>query len=189
MIKNSNQLMQAEHRLEMIQDEITELQKNYSGIDLEIFTLSLFDEKEKIEGDIKEFNLLTNYDMDKILIEKAIRPHLIDNIGELLTKIRIAKKYRQEEFSELLGWQQSNLSRFESEDYGAQSIKKIVEYASALGVWLKVYPTFTDEEEEVEISICSVRNTYPSHQVTWGINDRTDSINTEYENEYSKVNA
>jgi transcriptional regulator with XRE-family HTH domain len=50
--------------------------------------------------------------------------------------------------AELLGWEQSNLSRFENENYSSQTISKIVEFASALGIYLHVTPSLTEEPEQ-----------------------------------------
>jgi transcriptional regulator with XRE-family HTH domain len=96
---------------------------------------------------IIEYKKLKELPFTDAITSLLSRPVLIDNIGELLAKLRIAAKLSQSDIAQRLGWQQSNLSRFESENYNSQTINKIVEYASLLGVWLHVQPSLTEEAE------------------------------------------
>jgi len=51
--------------------------------------------------------------------------------------------------AEKLGWQQPNLSRFESENYSSQTIAKITEFVGILGIYLHVMPSITEEPRNI----------------------------------------
>lgn len=193
MIKNENQLKSSQDRLIHIVKEISIIKAEYSGIDFDIFATPLLEEKTKIEQEITEYELLRKYDIDDIFAKKIIEPHLLDNIGELLSKLRIASKINQSELAEKLGWTQPNTSRFESENYNAQSIKKIIEYSSALGIWLRVFPTLVDEEENVEVSVVP-RNLVPKRNLpiktfsSWGTDDSDFTLTTDSKKTVHKTN-
>ncbi len=140
MIRNNRQLLHAKKRLAEIYSEIETIREQYSGIEEEIYTVPLENSVEDLISEIGEFNELINSSFHDAVDGVLKKPNLLDDIGELLTKLRIAKGISQTEMAEMLGWQQSNLSRFESGNYGSQSIAKIIEYADSLGVWLYVVP-------------------------------------------------
>jgi transcriptional regulator with XRE-family HTH domain len=113
------------------------------------------------------------------------KPILIDNISELLSKLRIAANLSQHEMADKLGWEQSNLSRFENENYNSQTISKIVEYVSALGVWLHITPSLT-EEIKPENKMVKLRNSKPIYSDTattlfpLSSEDASDSLSSNY---------
>ena len=154
MIKNKIQLKRVMSRLREVHQQVEELQEHYVGIELENYTNPLVDEVDELEGEITEYQKLRELTLEEALIKTLKGPVLLDNIGEFLAKLRIASGFTQEELANELGWQQSNLSRFENENYNSQTIAKIVEYASSLGVWLLVTPSLTENlpEEEAEES-------------------------------------
>ncbi len=155
MIKNQIQLRRAHERLSEIGREIQEYQNRYSGVELELYVLPLMDMEDELKEEINEFKSLCRLPFEEAISGPLNKPVLIYNIGELLAKIRIAAKLNQKQLAERLAWDQPNLSRFESENYSSQTISKIVEYASSLGIWLYVQPsitekTFSEKPTEIE---------------------------------------
>jgi transcriptional regulator with XRE-family HTH domain len=149
MIKNNIQLRRAVARLHEIRQQISDIQDEYSGFELELLITPLNDEAEELETEIREFQQLRNLALKKAVLGPLKEPILLDNIGELLSKLRIAANLTQQEMADQLGWQQSNISRFENESYHSQTIGKIVEYASSLGIWLHVTPSLTEKVGEI----------------------------------------
>lgn len=147
MIKSSTQLKNAEERLLSIRKSLAEFNEKYSGIDFELYAAPLIVEERKLLEEIIEYKKLKELSFVDAVNYLHYQPALIDNIGELLSKLRIAAKLSQAEMAKQLGWEQSNLSRFESENYSSQTVNKIVEYASSLGVWLHIVPSLGEELE------------------------------------------
>lgn len=146
MIKNDNQLSRTVERLLQIQASIKDLEKKYEGPELEFWAGTLRDEATKLKDEINEYNLLRLLPFNNAVENILQKPILLENVGELLAKLRIAAKLTQAEMAERLGWQQSNLSRFENENYNSQTIAKISEYLGNLGVWLYVKPSLVEDK-------------------------------------------
>ena len=137
MIKNDRQLSQIEQRCTELRGSITNLRENHSGFQLRAMLGGFESELAERREEIREYKQLLRLSLEEA-IEGPLsrRPMLLGNINEFLAKLRIAAGLTQEEMADRLGWHQPNVSRFESENYGGQTIAKVVEYASALDVWL-----------------------------------------------------
>jgi transcriptional regulator with XRE-family HTH domain len=159
VIRNRNQLNQARNRLNDVLREVESLSRDYSGMEQEILRTPLIHEIEELREEIAEFQELSQSTLDEATQGILQKPMLLDQIGELLTKLRIAAGFTQAELAARLGWQQPNLSRFESENYNSQTIAKVVEYADSLGVWLHVVPSLTEKPPEVIYTSTYVRIT------------------------------
>lgn len=144
MIKNENQLVRVNSRIEKLEQQLNEILAQYSGIELELLYLPISDEIEKLQEEIYEYKSLKKLSLNESIQGLLSEPLLLDNIGELLTKLRIAAGYTQKELASKLGWKQSNISRFENPNYSSQTIAKVIEYANALDVWLQVFPSMTE---------------------------------------------
>jgi len=187
MIKNSRQLKISRKRILDIEKNIEQVKEKYkSSDDRDLFILPMLHEKKVIEDEINEFEKLSNISLENLIIEKFFVPQYIENIGECLSRLRIASKINQKDFAQVLGWQQSNLSRFESENYSGQTIKKIVEYSSALGILIKIYPVFIDEEEKVEITITPIERT-GQRTSSWSSTDREEIVSTDAQDIFSSI--
>ncbi|MGA2505510.1 MAG: helix-turn-helix transcriptional regulator [Anaerolineales bacterium] len=149
MIKNNAQLKNAQRIIDSIRQNITELSGKYAGDELDFYVGPLEIEVEELESQIEEYKKLIELPFEQAV--KQLNPFLLDNISELLAKIRISAKLTQAEMAERLGWEQANLSRFENENYTSQTISKIIEFASSLGVWLHVIPTLTEELNQIAL--------------------------------------
>lgn len=153
MIKNDNQLQRSLVWRDKILEQLTEFRGLLTGIELEIIAQPLADEVKKLEREIAEYRLLSQLTLAEAVHGPLSRPMLLGNVGELLAKLRLASGITQEELAGRMGWQQSNVSRFESGDYQGQTIAKAVEYASALGIRLQITPSLTEEDSSVPLRI------------------------------------
>ena len=149
MIKSQYQSLQAQSRLEEISRQIETLPLDFSGMELEILRNPLVSEANELKEEITEFQQLMQLTLEQAVQGILQKPVSLENIGELLAKLRMATGLTQESLANMLGWHQSNLSRFESENYHSQTIAKVVEYADALDVWLYVAPSLDEKPGEV----------------------------------------
>jgi transcriptional regulator with XRE-family HTH domain len=177
-IKNEAQLTSARKRLSQVIKRIEEYKQQYSGFERDVFIPPLLDEKGELKSDIEEYIFLKNHSFKDAIQGPLQRPQLIDNIGELLAKLRIASNLTQSELAEKLGWDQSNLSRFESENYSSQTIAKVVEFASALGVFLYVTPSLTERTVDVRYKVFHLERGKGKH-ITTATDEPSDEFNTE----------
>lgn len=138
MIKNDGQLVQARIQLQKVRQDIGNLRERYTGLELQLLANPMIQFAAEIEAEITEFQELKGLDLEEAIGVALGAPTPIGNIGRLLARLRIAAGLTQSELASRLQWQQPNLSRFESETYNAQTVAKVVQYASALGVWLSV---------------------------------------------------
>ena len=152
MIKNDRQLLRARRRVDELKVRISELRQEYSGLARELHTTPLESSLNQIEHQITEYEELTNSSLAEATDGNLKKPHLIEDTAKLLTKLRIAAGLTQSEMAERLGWQQSNLSRFESDNYCGQTLSKIAEYADALEVWLYVVPEMDEVPKKIRYS-------------------------------------
>lgn len=150
MIRNDNQLIQLTERKKELEQEIEEIRTQYSGIEADILATGLELEVSQIKEDAREYCLLRMMTLAEAVQGPLQRPFLIDHVSDLLSKLRIASGKTQTELASILGWKQSNVSRFESENYSAHSLSKVIEYASTLGIWLHVIPALTDELDTID---------------------------------------
>lgn len=151
MIKNDIQLKRAQDKLDKVKTEIKEFELLPPGIGREILILPLLAEVKELENDINEYQDITSLPFEETIQRLRSNPMLIDHIGELLSKLRLAFGLTQEQLAEMLGWDQPNISRFESENYNSQTIGKVVEYASALGIYLHVSPSLSQRVPIIKI--------------------------------------
>lgn len=149
MIKNNAQLTQAKERIRILDEKLNLYKNNLEDFASRSMVISAEKEKRELEGEVEEYISLRDLPFEEAVNTVLHKHMLLDNIGELLSKIRIAAKKSQAELSRDLGWEQSNLSRFESENYSSQTVGKIIEYASSLGVWLHVTPSL---EENIDFN-------------------------------------
>lgn len=152
IVKNVSQLKNAITRQAKISNQIEDYKNKYSGAQFDFYVSPLMIEQQGLEKQIGIYKRLVSLPFNIAIGEVLSEPILLDNISELLSKLRIAAKMTQKEMADHLGWKQSNLSRFENENYSSQTISKIVEYVSSLGVWLQITPTLT-EISKPELSV------------------------------------
>jgi len=193
MIRNDAQLKRTSTRIQEIRQMLQEYRSQYTGLQLELLLTPLLGELTELEMEIAEYQRLREATLEEAIQTLQDETILLDNIGDLLTKIRIAANLTQKELAGQLGWRQSNLSRFESENYHSQTIVKTVELASALGVWLHVTPSLTERQSKViyrkepaptaSHDMVSTTSKYQTHEFTIDsqiISTKTKSRELEY---------
>lgn len=144
MIKNEAQLVRVSARISQIRDEIEQIRLAAAPDSAEFFAAPLETELSNLQDQVREYNALRNLAFEDAVAYIAQKPVLIENISELLTKLRIAAKFSQRQLADRLRWRQSNLSRFENENYSGQTLAKVSEFVRPLGVWLHVSPSLTE---------------------------------------------
>lgn len=147
MIKNIAQLNNAQTQIESARKKLEEYKQKYDAMKYDFYAAPLIKDIQNLEDEIQEYLKLTSLPFKIAVREVLSEPILLDNISDLLAKLRIAAKLTQSEMADLIGWEQPNLSRFENENYSSQTVSKIIEIVSALGVYLHVAPSFTEELE------------------------------------------
>lgn len=155
MINSDIQLTQAQERIGEIREKMLLVSKEYTGSKEKAFLLPLLNERDALLNQTNKYSDLIIMSLQEAVENIFQEPILIENIGELLTNLRISAGKSQTRFADELGWKQPNLSRFEGENYGSQTIGKISEYAKLLGVYLHVYPSMTERKEERHTSVFS----------------------------------
>jgi transcriptional regulator with XRE-family HTH domain len=140
MIKSDAQLRQAQERLRNLQVEREQLLARHGGHAPAYLLNEIDGDRRQIESEIREHQMLKQLPLEQAIGLIAQKPVLLENVGELLAKLRIAAKLTQEQLAQRLGWEQSNVSRFESNAYSSQTIGKVSEYLDGIGVMLYVSP-------------------------------------------------
>lgn len=144
MIKTDRQLDRTKELLRETELLVDTLDERYEGAQLDTLRESIERQIAEFRTEIDEYRILRQASLDEALSESLIAPTLVGNVGELLAKLRISSGFTQSELAEHLGWRQPNLSRFESEENNSKTTQKITEYASGLGVYLHVSPSFSE---------------------------------------------
>ena len=158
MIKNKSQLTKAHQLLTEARTEINEVGNQYSGTEKEILLIPLERERERLVSEIEEYIEITDNSLETLVATILSKSVTIGNIGPLLTKLRMASNLTQAELAKRIGWEQANLSRFEGENYSSQTVAKIVQYASALGVYIHVSPSLSEQPAEFEEDSPEIEN-------------------------------
>lgn len=194
MIKNENQFKSTKTRLKEIQAEIEKICEQNSGKDLEFWAGYLFDEEQKLEKELQDYEFLKFMTLEEFIDSSFNEPILLENVGDLLAKLRITADITQEEMAKRLGWHQSNLSRFENENYSSQTIAKIAEFVGSLGLNLYVIPSYSDNIDNVlyrkttpisEAPNYLLMSYLPEYQTGTNINKEQSLMNTEKNSGYS----
>ncbi len=131
MIKNEAQLKRVIERTEQIKADLSEMKRKYSGREFEFWAGPSLDELARLRSEVEEYQLLKRFSLPDAIEKRLQKPTPLEDVGELLAKLRISSKHTQQALAERLGWQQANLSRFESENYSSQTVGKVAEYAEA----------------------------------------------------------
>ena len=156
MIKNERQLVRARQLIAQVEAEIAEIENTTHPTESEFFAAPLRQDINKLRSEIQEYLQLRALPFQAAVSYIQNDPAPLEDIGSLLAKLRIAAKITQEQMAQTLGWHQSNISRFESENYSGQTIAKVSEYAGALGVWLHVSPSLTEAQRPILLSVSAM---------------------------------
>ena len=173
MIRNNSQLARAQEILQRYQIQIQGIQEKYSGVELEMLALPIQEEAVRLENEIQEYELLNTLPFENAVNGILKKPVILEQISDLLTKLRIAAGLSQEELASSMGWKQSNISRFENPNYNSHTIAKVIEYAFNLGIQFKVFPTL------VESSDLSFETSNIKYEIAKSKDPNEDQVTTE----------
>jgi len=145
MIKNESQLARAKKQIEAYRSELKDLHDTHDGSPPLYLLIQIEHEQHSLEQQVADYESLRHLSLADSIHGPLSSPVALERINEILAKLRIAAGLTQEELAAKLGWEQSNLSRFEGSNNGSQTIRKISEYLDGLGVWLHVTPSLTEK--------------------------------------------
>lgn len=138
MIKNEHQYQVTKSWVEKFQQAVISLylnkekkQKNPDGWKLTLD--SYFAQIKNLLDEISEYESLVNHNeiLPLILSNSNLN---IDDIAEILIKVRIAKKITEEELAILTKSTEEQIKEYEQKDYQNASFDTVTEVAEALGI-------------------------------------------------------
>lgn len=168
MIKNEHQYQVTKSWVEKFQQAIINLvqnkEKKQTNPDGWKLTLdSYFAQIKNLLDEISEYESLVNHNHDESLILSNSNASLSE-IGEILIKVRIAKKITEKELAILTKLTEENIKEYEQKDYQNASFDTVTEVAEALGVKLQHYvvvaqtsPTVNDELMKIRQAVSKVK--------------------------------
>ncbi len=161
MIKNDHQLMITMSWVEKFQQAIISLYQNEEKrlLDPEGWQLlidSYFAHIKNLRAEIAEYELLKNHNPGTPLVLQTVNLSL-DNIGEILIKVRIAKKITEKELAALIGLTEEQVRKYEKKDYQNASFDRVIEVADALGIKLQHCIVISDINDFLNAQLMEVR--------------------------------
>ncbi|MFH1940446.1 MAG: helix-turn-helix transcriptional regulator [bacterium] len=135
MIKNAKQLTVTKKRLEELKQSLEHIRKKYIGNNKKSKFLS--------KGVLEHIGQLSDQIMEYDKIKYGAIPEKLhaDNLFEIrnqIIKVRIAKGITQVQLATKLGVPQSEISRFEREDYEGYSVRMLERILEALNTEVEV---------------------------------------------------
>jgi transcriptional regulator with XRE-family HTH domain len=141
MIKNEHQLMVTKSWIEKFHQAITSLYQNEEEKQKDLegwqgLIDSYYAQINNLQSEIAEYEYLKNHNPGNPLVLST--PNLsIDDIGEVLIKVRIAKKLTEKELAELTQLTEEQIKEYEQDDYQNASFETVIEVAEVLGIKLQ----------------------------------------------------
>lgn len=141
MIKNEHQYQVTKSWIERFQQGIIKLhqneekrQKDPEGWQLLID--SYYAHIKNLQLEIAEYELLLDHNPATGLALQTVNL-TIDDIGEILIKVRIAKKITEQELAALTRLTEEQIKEYEKKDYQNASFDTVIEVGDALGIKLQ----------------------------------------------------
>ncbi len=141
MIKNEHQLAVSKSWVEKFQQAILNLHQNEEKRfndpeDWQLQIDSYYAHVKNLQEEIVEYESLKEHNPEKPLVLQNVNLS-VDEIGEILVKVRIAKKITEQELAEVTGLTEAEIKDYEKEDYQNATFDNVIEVAEALGVKLQ----------------------------------------------------
>jgi len=138
MIKNSHQLMVTKSWINKFQQAIVSLHGNEDKKqkypeEWQIIIDSYYGQLKILQAEIAEYEYLLDHNPEKRLVLSATNVSL-DEIGEVLIKVRIANKVTEKELAALTQLTEKQIKEYENKDYQNAKFEEILEVADALGI-------------------------------------------------------
>ncbi len=142
MIKSERQLAITKKKIEKLKENVRHIEKKYAGNEKKIkfFSKGIFEHIELLTKKIVEYDRI-RYGV----VPKKLHANNLLDIRNQIIKLRIAKGITQVALASKLSVAQSEISRFERDDYEGYSIKMLEKILEAL-------------DTDVEIDLIPVRN-------------------------------
>ncbi|GAB1543877.1 hypothetical protein NUACC21_65530 [Scytonema sp. NUACC21] len=161
MIKNEYQLMITKSWIEKFHQAIMSLYQNEEkrSKDPEGWQLlidSYYAHIKNLHTEITEYKNLKNHNPDNSLVLQSLNLN-IDEIGEILIKVRIAKKITEKELAALTQLTEEQIKEYEKQDYQNASFDTVIEVADALGIKLQHCIVVSEMNEFLENQLLEVR--------------------------------
>jgi len=161
MIKNEHQLMVTMSWVEKFQQAINSLYQNEEKrlLDLEGWQLlidSYFAHIKNLRSEIAEYKSLKNHNTETPLVLQTVNLN-IDDIGEIIIKVRIAKKITEKELAALVGLTEEQVRKYENKDYQNASFDTVIAVADALGIKLQHCIVISDINDFLKEQLIEVR--------------------------------
>ncbi|MEC4814228.1 MAG: helix-turn-helix transcriptional regulator [Scytonema sp. PMC 1069.18] len=141
MIKNEHQLMVTKSWIEKFHQAITSLYQNEEEKQKDLegwqgLIDSYYAQINNLQSEITEYEYLKNHNPENSLVLST--PNLgIDEIGEVLIKVRIAKKLTEKDLAEVTQLSEEQIKEYEQDDYHYANFETVIEVADALGIKLQ----------------------------------------------------
>jgi transcriptional regulator with XRE-family HTH domain len=138
MIKNSHQLTVTKSWIEKFQQAIVSLllnedKKLKDPEGWQIIIDSYDAQIKNLQAEIAEYKYLSDHNPEERLVLSATNISL-DEIGELLIKVRIAKKVTEKELATITQLTEPQIKEYENKDYQNAKFEDVIEVADALGI-------------------------------------------------------
>ena len=161
MIKNEHQLIVTQSWVEKFQQAIITLYQNEEKrlLDPEGWELlidSYFAHIKNLRSEIAEYESFKNHNPESPLILQTVNLSL-DDIGEILIKVRIAKKITEKELAALTRLTEEQIIKYENKDYQNASFDTVIEVANALGIKLQHCIVISDINDFLNGQLMEVR--------------------------------
>lgn len=163
MIKNEHQYQVTKSWVNKFQEAIINLHQNESKKqkDPEGWQLiidSYFAQIRNLLDEIIEYENLVNHNPETplVLSTKNVR---LDDIGDILIKVRIAKKITEKELAILTNVTEEQIKEYEKKDYQNASFDTVLEVADALGIKLQHCTIVSEINSFMGEEIMKVRQT------------------------------
>ncbi|MBA3921386.1 MAG: helix-turn-helix transcriptional regulator [Nostocaceae cyanobacterium] len=161
MNKNSHQLMVTKSWVEKFQQAIVSLHENEDkkqkdAEEWQIIIDSYYAQIKNLQAQIAEYEYLLDHNPEKRLVLSATNVSL-DEIGEVLIKVRIANKVTEKELAALTQLTEKQIKEYENKDYHNAKFEDILEVADALGIKFEHFVMASENNGFVRKEILKLR--------------------------------
>ncbi|GAA6620641.1 helix-turn-helix domain-containing protein [Scytonema sp. NUACC26] len=163
MIKNEYQLMVTKSWIEKFHQAIMNLYQNEEKRrkdpdGWQLLIDSYYAHIKNLHTEIAEYKNLKNHNPENSLVLQNVNLN-VDEIGEILIKVRLAKKITEKELAALTQLTEEHIKEYEKHDYQNASFDTVIEVADALGVKLQHCIVVAEINEFLESQLMEVRET------------------------------
>lgn len=161
MIKNEHQYQVTKSWVDKFQQAIIRLHQNESKKQkdpegCQLIIDSYFAQIKSLLNEIVEYENLVSHNPETPLIISTSNVRL-DDIGDILIKVRIAKKITERELAILTNGTEENIRNYEKNNYQNASFDTVIEVADALGIKLQHCTVVSEISNLVGEEIMKVR--------------------------------